>query len=103
MFFFDVTDKDGDGQINWSEFVEFQISSQKVLKANWPVDIASIRKEFSEMDEDANGKISKNEFIQAFENIHKRLVNIPKSLKPIYNDIFQRKCCQCVSKYFNFS
>ena len=52
--------------------MEFQVQSKKILKADWSIDIQSIRKEFKDMDRDSNGTISKTEFIRAFENLHKR-------------------------------
>jgi Ca2+-binding EF-hand superfamily protein len=68
-------DKDNDHQISWQEFVEFQIYSQRILGAVWPIDMSSIRKEFSEMDQDSNGKICKQEFTNAFINLQKRFNN----------------------------
>jgi len=39
------------------------------LKADWPIDMKSMRREFSELDKDANGRISKKEFLSAFANL----------------------------------
>ena len=69
---FFIPDKDGNGEISWAEFVSFQLKSKKVLKSDWSLDIQTIRNEFTEMDTDSNGMISKAEFLKAFENLHKK-------------------------------
>ena len=77
---FKIPDKDGNGEISWSEFVSFQLKSKKVMKSDWALDIQTIRDEFTEMDSDSNGRISKKEFLRAFENLHKRLVRVTYKL-----------------------
>ena len=41
-----IPDKDGDGDIIWSEFVDFQSRSRKALNRFWPMDLQSLRREF---------------------------------------------------------
>ena len=57
------TDRDGNGEISWSEFVAFQLKSRDVLQEKWPLDINDLRGEFSDLDVDGDGKICKKEFI----------------------------------------
>ena len=56
-------DKDGNGEISWSEFVSFQLISREVLKDTWPLDINTLRGEFTDLDVNGDGKIVKDEFV----------------------------------------
>ena len=62
IFYLD-TDKDANGEISWSEFVSFQLKSREVLKDTWPLDINTLRGEFTDLDLNGDGKIVKNEFV----------------------------------------
>ena len=61
--FFLNTDKDANGEISWSEFVSFQLKSREVLKDTWPLDINTLRGEFTDLDLNGDGKIVKKEFV----------------------------------------
>ena len=60
-------DENQDSVISWSEFLNFQVKSQTMMNASWQIflDISKIRNDFSEMDADGNGSISKKEFYKA--------------------------------------
>jgi len=60
---FNFLDKDANGEISWSEFVSFQLKSREVLKDTWPLDINTLRGEFTDLDLNGDGKIVKNEFV----------------------------------------
>jgi len=60
---FNFLDKDSNGEISWSEFVSFQLKSREVLKDTWPLDINTLRGEFTDLDLNGDGKIVKNEFV----------------------------------------
>ena len=60
---FILIDKDGNGEISWSEFVSFQLISREVLKDTWPLDINTLRGEFTDLDVNGDGKIVKDEFV----------------------------------------
>lgn len=62
-FFRMHTDKDANGEISWSEFVSFQLKSREILKDNWPLDINTLRGEFTDLDLNGDGKIAKDEFV----------------------------------------
>ena len=62
ILFFNA-DKDANGEISWSEFVSFQLKSREVLKDTWPLDISTLRGEFTDLDLNGDGKIVKNEFV----------------------------------------
>ena len=66
---FDTIDANHDLEISWQEFLSFQAKAKMALNANWPFDLSSIRKEFSDMDSDGSGSISKKEFVQVFNNL----------------------------------
>ena len=40
------------------------------LGAPWPFDVSEIRQEFSEIDTDGSGTISKKEFVDVFSNVY---------------------------------
>ena len=63
---FELIDVDGSLEITWNEFLAFQAKAKATLKAEWPFDIALIRQEFSDMDSDGSGTISKEEFLTVF-------------------------------------
>ena len=65
---FDLIDTDGNLEINWNEFLTFQAKAKSILNADWPFDIRLIRQEFTEMDSDGSGTISKTEFLNVFSN-----------------------------------
>ena len=60
---FNFLDKDANGEISWSEFVSFQLKSREILKDDWPLDINTIRGEFTDLDLNGDGKIAKDEFV----------------------------------------
>ena len=57
-----------DSEISWNEFLAFQGQAKSSLKAKWPFDVTQIRNEFSNMDMDGSGAISRDEFIQVMIN-----------------------------------
>ena len=57
-----------DSEISWNEFLAFQGQAKTSLKAKWPFDVTQIRNEFSNMDMDGSGAISRDEFIQVMIN-----------------------------------
>ena len=63
---FELIDIDGNLEITWNEFLAFQAKAKSTLKAEWPFDIALIRQEFSDLDSDGSGTISKEEFLTVF-------------------------------------
>lgn len=67
---FDFLDEDGSKEISWSEFLAFQVKARKALEATWPMDLKSLRREFSALDSDGNGSITKEEFLQVFGAMH---------------------------------
>ena len=88
---FDLIDTDGNLEINWNEFLTFQAKAKSILNAEWPFDISLIRQEFTEMDSDNSGTISKSEFLNVFannfnskklsefENMLEKLTNVEKT------------------------
>ena len=64
---FDLVDTNGDLEISWNEFLTFQARAKATLKAEWPFDISLIRQEFTDLDSDSSGSISKQEFLKVFE------------------------------------
>ncbi len=60
----------GDGEISWNEFLTFQVEARKALEATWSMDIRTLRREFSHLDSDGNGRISKSEFVDVFVKLH---------------------------------
>ena len=65
IFFSDINH---DSEISWNEFLAFQGQAKSSLKAKWPFDVTQIRNEFSNMDMDGSGAISRDEFIQVMIN-----------------------------------
>ena len=65
MFFSDINH---DSEISWNEFLAFQGQAKSSLKATWPFDVTQIRNEFSNLDIDGSGAISREEFIQVMTN-----------------------------------
>ena len=57
-------DENCDLEISWNEFLAFQCQAQTFLKAKIPFKIQEIRNEFSHMDADGSGTISRDEFIK---------------------------------------
>ena len=84
---FDLIDTDGNLEINWNEFLTFQARAKSILKADWPFDVTLIRQEFSEMDSDGSGTISKSEFLNVFSNNFnaKKLSEFEKMLEKLKN------------------
>jgi hypothetical protein len=70
FFFYIKLDVDHDGCISWPEFLAFQVKSRQALEATWPMDIKSIRNEFSNLDMDGSGSISRSEFLDVFSRLH---------------------------------
>ena len=62
------SDINHDSEISWNEFLAFQGQAKTSLKAKWPFDVTQIRNEFSNMDMDGSGAISRDEFIQVMIN-----------------------------------
>ena len=50
-------------EISWEEFLAFQAKAKMSLEASWPFDVSEIRQEFSDIDTDGSGTISKVPFI----------------------------------------
>ena len=73
-------DKDGDGMVSWSEFVDFQNKSKTLLKEDWPLDLNSMRSEFTELDCNGDGEISYSEFssvmLEQFNNSEDKSVEL---------------------------
>ena len=61
--FFFVLDVDKNSEISWEEFLAFQAKAKMSLEASWPFDVSEIRQEFSDIDTDGSGTISKVPFI----------------------------------------
>lgn len=61
--FFNFLDKDSNGEISWSEFVSFQLKSRETLKDTWSFDLDDLRGEFTDLDINGDGKITKDEFV----------------------------------------
>ena len=61
--FFFVLDVDKNLEISWEEFLAFQAKAKMSLEASWPFDVSEIRQEFSDIDTDGSGTISKVPFI----------------------------------------
>ena len=62
------SDINHDSEISWNEFLAFQGQAKSSLKATWPFDVTQIRNEFSNLDIDGSGAISREEFIQVMTN-----------------------------------
>ena len=60
-------DVNGDGEIGWVEFVDFQLFSHGAMEAHWSLDYTKVRQEFKELDLDGNESISKEEFVKVLK------------------------------------
>ena len=81
----DFSDIDRNAEITWEEFLAFQAKAKASLKASWPFDVTQIRREFTDIDSDGSGTISKPEFINIFSNTYTiRLVFDPKKKQLFY-------------------
>ena len=68
LLFIFFSDINHDSEISWNEFLAFQGQAKSSLKAKWPFDVTQIRNEFSNMDMDGSGAISRDEFVQVMIN-----------------------------------
>jgi len=67
---FETIDVDKNLEISWEEFLAFQAKAKMSLEASWPFDVSEIRQEFSDIDTDGSGTISKSEFVDVFSNVY---------------------------------
>ena len=59
-------DENNDSEISWNEFLAFHVQANSMLNC-WTsvvVDVSKIRSEFSNIDTDGSGTISKEEFVR---------------------------------------
>ena len=109
---FDLIDVDNDLEITWNEFLSFQAKAKATLKADWPFDIALIRQEFSDMDSDGSGTISKEEFLTVFlanfghvsdlSTLESMLKKLGKSTTPNDSEIKKQMIAQKMVEFDQF-
>ena len=66
MYFFTHLDKDNDSEISWNEFLAFHVQAFSMFSTAI-IDASMIKREFSNLDHDGSGKISRKQFIQAIK------------------------------------